>query len=336
MVSSRRKGSKVKVHIKNNRAGELVFRTTPERYADAEARHPHIAKQIDTLIDWDLDHFETSMQHAEAMMTWDLPTEDLARRAPHLKWIHIIGAGVEHLAPFDWLPKGVALTNNAGIHMDKTMDYVGMALLMLNNNIPKFVTDQRQTRWDAIYSTPITGKTVAVIGVGKMGGAAAQRAKAMGLRVIGIRRSGRPSRHVDQMFGPEALKEVLGLADFVIVNAPLTPETHGLIGKEALKAMKPGAGLINLARAPVVDYAALAEQLEAGALSGAILDVHDPEPLPPDSPYWDTPNMILTPHVSSDDDISYVPLTLDLFFENMGRFIEGKPLKNRIRPKLGY
>ena len=336
MPSSRPADSKIHVHIKNNRTGELVFRTTPERYAEAEARHPDVAARMETIIDWDLDHFDESMQWAEVMMTWELPTENLRERAPHLKWVHIIGAGVEHLAPFDWVPEGLTVTNNSGIHMDKTMDYVSMALQMLNNNIPKFVTDQRNARWNAIYSTPITGKTVAVIGVGKMGGGAARAARKLGCRVIGVRRNGRPSRHVEKMYGPNGLETALAQADFVIVNTPMTPETEGMIGHHQLGVMKPGAGLINLSRASVVDYAALAEKLEAGALSGAILDVHDPEPLPPDSPYWNTPNMILTPHVSSDDDESYAPLTLDLLFDNMRRFLAGKPLKNRVNPKLGY
>lgn len=329
-------GSKVYVHIKNNRAGEYVFRTTPERYAAAESRHPDVAERIETLIDWDLDHFDSSMQCAEVMMTWDLPTDNLRERAPRLKWIHIIGAGVEHLAPFDWLPRGVTLTNNAGIHIEKTMGYVGMALQMLNNNMPGFITDQRHTRWNPVYNTPIEGKTVTIVGVGKMGGAAAWQAKKMGLRVIGVRRSGRPARYVDAMYRPEELETALTAADFVIVNTPLTPETHGMIGRKQLDVMKKSAGLINLSRAKVVDYAALAEKLEAGALAGAVLDVHDPEPLPPDSPYWHTPNLIITPHISSDDDESYTPLTLDLLFENMWRFLEGKPLKNRIHPKLGY
>lgn len=328
--------NRLHVHIKNNRDGDLVFRTTPERYAEAAARHPQTAAGLDTCIDWDLDRFDESMRDAVALMTWDLPTENLRARAPKLKWIHIIGAGVEHLAPFDWLPAGVTLTNNAGIHTEKTAEYVTMALLMLNNNIPKFVSDQRRARWAPRFSIPIAGKTAVIIGVGKMGGAAARSAKALGLRVLGIRRTKRPARYVDRMFGPEDLDRVLAEADFVIVNTPLTPETEGMLGRPQLDRMKPEAGLINLGRAKVVDYAALREKLAQGTLATAILDVHDPEPLPPDSPCWDTPNLILTPHVSSDDDASYLPLTLDLFFDNMARLMAGKPLVNRVRPRLGY
>jgi phosphoglycerate dehydrogenase-like enzyme len=169
-----------------------------------------------------------------------------------------------------------------------------------------------------------------------MGGAAARRFKQLGLKVIGVRRSANPRRYVDMMYAPAELKKVLSLADFVHVTLPQTPETIGLIGPAELDAMKPGAGIVNFGRAQVIDYLALVERLVDGRIGGAILDVHDPEPLPEDSPFWDTPNLVITPHVTSDDDISYIPLTLDLVFENLGRMLRGKPLKNRVNPGLGY
>lgn len=327
---------KPRLHIKNNRSGEEVFRITPERLAEARARHPGIAPHVETVIDWDLDNFESSIATANALVTWELPTQDLARRAPNLRWIHIIGAGVEHLRPLDWLPRGVTLTNNRGVHAAKTAESAAMAVLMLHNNLPKYVTDQKTRRWDPVFATPIAGKTVAIIGVGEMGAAAARRFKALGLRVLGVRRGGRGRRWVDHMVGPDQLHAVLAEADFVHVTLPLTGETEGLIGAAALDAMKPGAGLINFGRGPVIDHAALADRLTDGRLSGAILDVHDPEPLPPESPLWEIPNLILTPHVSSDDDQSYIPLTLDLVFDNLGRLRDGRPLRNRVRPRLGY
>ncbi len=327
---------RVRLHIKNNRAGELVFRITPERLAEAAARHPGIADRIDSLIDRDLDRFEESMRTAHALVTWDLPTDDLARRAPALKWIHVIGAGVEHLRPLDWLPPGVTLTNNRGVHAEKTAESALMAVLMLNNRIPAYVSDQRARRWAPAFATPVAGKTVAVVGVGEMGHAAARAFKTAGLRVLGVRRGGRGRRHVDRMVGPDRLHEVLSEADFVHVALPMTEETRHLIDATALDAMKPGAGLINFGRAPVVDYDALAQRLVDGRLGGAVLDVHEPEPLPAASPLWDVPNLIITLHVSSDDDTSYIPKTLDLVFDNLSRLIDGKPLRNRVRPRLGY
>jgi len=327
---------KPRLHIKNNRAGEEVFRVTAERLTEARSRHPEISPHVETVIDWDLDNFESSIATSDALVTWELPTQDLARRAPNLRWIHIIGAGVEHLRPLDWLPRKVTLTNNRGVHAAKTAESAAMAALMLHNNLPKYVTDQRARRWDPRFATPIKGKTVAIIGVGEMGAAAARRFKALGLRVLGVRRGGRGRRWVDHMVGPDQLHAVLAEADFVHVTLPLTDETEGLIDAAALDAMKPGAGLINFGRGPVIDHVALAERLTSGHLSGAILDVHDPEPLPPESSLWDVPNLILTPHVSSDDDQSYIPLTLDLVFDNLARLLAGRPLGNRVRPKLGY
>ena len=211
-----------------------------------------------------------------------------------------------------------------------------MGLQMLNYQVPKFTSDQRCRDWKPVYSTPIKGKTVTVVGVGKMGEASAQVAKSMGLRVRGVRRTGRPSRYVHAMYTPEDLDDALDNADFVILNMPLTPETENLIGEKQFAALRPGAGLINLARGGVLDHTALVSALEHGVLGGAILDVTTPEPLPPNSKLWHTPNLIITPHVSSDDDANYTDLTLDLLFRNLGRYLEGRPLINRVRPKLGY
>jgi len=324
------------LHIKNNRAGEEAFRFTGDRIAAALERHRDIADRIDIRVDWDLDNFEKSMRDADALVTWDLPTEGLAGRAPCLRWIHIIGAGVEHLQPLTWLPARTVLTNNRGIHAEKTAESATMAVLMLHNRIPAYVTDQRAARWNPVFVPSIAGRTVAVIGVGEMGGAAARAFKALGLRVLGVRRGGGAHPSVDEMHGPDALPDVLGRADFVHVTLPQTPETTGLIDRRAIRAMRPGAGLINFGRAPVLDHDALAEALRDGHLGGAILDVHDPEPLPAHSPLWEVPNLILTPHVSSDDDRSYIPATLDLVFENCKRLLKGEALKNPVNPSLGY
>jgi phosphoglycerate dehydrogenase-like enzyme len=138
------------------------------------------------------------------------------------------------------------------------------------------------------------------------------------------------------MFSPRRLDRVLPRADFVIVTTPLTADTRQLIGRRELDLMKPSAGLINLARAQVVDYDVLADKLSRGELGGAILDVFDPEPLPPESPLWKTPNLIITPHVASDDAEQYMPLTLDLVFDNIRRLLAGRPLRNRVRRSLEY
>ncbi|MCP3977439.1 MAG: D-2-hydroxyacid dehydrogenase [bacterium] len=309
---------------------------TPERYAAAAARHPELARQVDVTIDWDLDNFDESMAMADALITWDLPTADLVDRAPNLKWIHIIGAGIEHLQPLDWLPPGVTLTNNRGVHAEKAGQYGLMALLMLNNAIPRLVGEQQRHNYIECFTTAIGGKTLLVLGAGAMGSAVAVQAKRLGLRTIGIRRTPRDTGGFDEVHPLDHLDDLLAAADFLLVTMPATPETTGLMDSRRLALLAPHAGVINMGRAAVVDYTALAAALTEGALSGAILDVFDPEPLPADSPLWDVPNLVMTPHMSSDDALTYVPRTLDLVFENVGRLVAGEPLQNRVDPALGY
>jgi phosphoglycerate dehydrogenase-like enzyme len=342
----RKARAKARVHFKSNRwaadtwpntpEGEAAFSLTPERYAEAARRHPAIARRIAPSFGWNTEDFAAAMRDVEVLVTWDLPTRDLESRAPRLKWIHIIGAGVEHLMPMDWLPRGVTLTNNKGVHAAKAGEYGLMSLLMLNASMPALQTHQRAKRFEQLYATPIVGKTVVVVGVGSIGGAVARAAKRAGLRVLGVSRHGRKAPGVDRMYRTRDIDKALAQADFVFVATPLTGETRNLLDARRLDLLKPTAGLVNVGREPVIDYAALARKLRDGTLAGAILDVFDPEPLPPTSPLWDTPNLIVTPHVSSDDGASYIPLTLDLFFDNMGRYLAGRPLLNRVNAKLGY
>jgi phosphoglycerate dehydrogenase-like enzyme len=318
---------RVRVHVDNCRKYDQVFWITPERYAKARARHPALARRVEVTIGWDLEGFDEALRTAEVVIGWEFSRESLARRAPRLRWIHLTGAGVEHVLPLTWLPPGVALTNNSGVHAPKAGEFAATAILMLNNRIPFHATNQRRARWEQAFNAPVTGKTLVIVGVGAMGGAAARRARELGLRVLGVRRSRRPHPSVDAMFGPEDLGRLLPRADFVLVTTPLTSETRGLLGRKELNLLKPEAGLINMGRAGVVDYAALAEKLAAGELAGAVLDVFDPEPLPPDSFLWSTPNLLMTPHVSSDAP-NYADRTLDLFFRSLRRYLAGRPPYN--------
>ena len=336
----------MRVHVKNNHAspdtfpptpeGEAVFTITRERFDDAAARYPHVARELDVFIDWDLEHFEGSMRTAEVLVAWDLPTADLARVAPNLRLIHIIGAGVEHLCPMDWVPEGVTVVNNRGAHADKAGEYGLMAVLMLHSRLPAIIGNQRRKRWESLYSTPIGGKTLLVIGAGSIGGAVAQRCRALGMRVIGVTRHGRRLDAVDEVYTTEHLDHLLPRVDFVFVAVPFTAETRNLLDARRQALMKRGAGVVNVGRAATVDYKALAANLRSGHLSGAVLDVFDPEPLPSGSSLWSTPNLVVTPHVSADDGDAYVALTLELVFRNLERLLEGKPLVNVVRPELGY
>ncbi len=326
----------MRVHFQSNPVAAPVFRMTQERYDAACGRHKDIAKRIEATISTNLAGFHSAIGEVDVLVGWEFPRDDLARIAPNLKWIHFWGAGIEHVMPLDWLPKGVAVTNNSGVHAPKAGEYMTMAILMLSNRIPTLVSDQHEARWNELYSTRVGGKTLAVIGVGQMGGTGARRAKQLGMHVLGVRRSARPHRYVDEMFGVDELDQVLPRADFVLIAAPLTAETRGFIGRRQLDLMKPHCGLINLGRAQVVDYDALMDKLHRGELSGAILDVFDPEPLPSDSPLWSTPNLIMTPHVASDDEEEYMPRTVDLVFDNIRRHLAGRPIRNQVRRHLEY
>ena len=335
-----------KVHIKNNRhgpdtfpntaEGEEVFTITKERFELAARDYPEVASQMDVFIDWDTDNFNSSMAEADVLVCWNLPTENLGTIAPNLKWIHIIGAGVEHLTPMTWLPDGVTLTNNKGVHAAKGGEFGIMSILMLHNHMPAIMSNQITATYDSIYSTPIAGKTVVVIGVGSIGKSVADHAKRMGLHVIGVTRHGVKIPEVDEMYPVSELDEVLPRADYVFVVTPLTEDTRNLLDRRRLNLLKKGAGLVNIGRAAVIDYDALVDKLEDGSLSGAILDVFDPEPLPKDSKFWKVKNLIVAPHISADDGNAYVPMTLKVVFENMQRFVNNETLQNQVNTDLGY
>jgi phosphoglycerate dehydrogenase-like enzyme len=331
----------IQVHFETKHDKPPVFRITRE-LIEAAASRSKVGKQVRPTLGSDLANLDPLGTAVGLVTSNDVirdprfPLAELGTRAPALRWIHIIGAGIEPLLPLNWLPSRVSLTNNSGVHVQKTGEFATMALLMLNARVPEIYANQMLGRWSQIFTPSIAGRTLAVIGLGDMGGAAARQGKHLGMRVLGLRRQARPHRFVDEVFEPGRLHTMLGQADFTFVAAPLTPDTRNLIDRQALASAKRGAGLINVGRAGVVDYDALREALASGALSGAVLDVFDPEPLPADSPLWKTPNLYISPHCSSDDSEAYLPLTLDLVFENAARLIAGRRVKNRVDPKRGY
>jgi phosphoglycerate dehydrogenase-like enzyme len=266
----------------------------------------------------------------------DFPRHRLAQAMPALRWIHVIGAGIEPLLPLDWLPPGVTLTNNSGVHWAKARESGMLALLALNTRLPELFAQQRRTQWHPVFTPGIAGRSALVIGLGDIGGAVAEGAKLLGLHVTGVRLHPAPHPHADAVIGIDALDAALPAADFVVIATPLTPATHHLLDRRRIALVKPGAGLFNIGRGGCLDHAALADALATGALSGAVLDVFDPEPLPATSPLWTMDNVIITPHVSADDADRYLPLTLDLVLANAARLQRGEPLHNVVDPVRGY
>src|SRR5690606_9708946 len=181
-------------------------------------------------------------------------------------------------------------TNSSGVHAQKGGAFGAMAVLMLNDQMPRHFTSQRQGKWQQVFSGSITRKTVLIYGLGALGSAIAARLRLFGPRLLGISRSGRHIEVVDKVYKPQDLKDLLPKVDILVLSCPLTDETRGLIGRNEIQLMKPGASIFNIARAGVMDYEALEVALRSGHLNGAILDVFDPEPLPADSTLWDCPN----------------------------------------------
>ncbi len=327
---------KFRVHIENARNKGELFQVTRERWDAACVRHRALARRLEASIGWDGDGLEEALKEAEIVIGVPARRERLADRAPRLRWIHATSAGVDAFLPLDWLPPGVAFTNNVGAHGVKAGQFMGMAYHLLNSRMPEIIANQRKRHWEQLFSPNIRGKVALIIGLGDLGQGAARAARQIGLKVIGVSRSGKKVAAADAVHKTAALDRLLPQADYVVMAIPLTPETRHLLSAERLGLMKRSAGVINISRGPVVDNAALARKLRSGELAGAVLDVLDAEPLPPDSPLWDTPNLIITPHISCDDGEHYVDISLDLWFGNLARFLNGRPLANRVDPRRGY
>lgn len=334
-ASARAAGGQWHLHCENSSQLGEVFAITAERVKAALKRHPKLKGKLRVTLGQDNDIYDRAIHTADFLFGWHFDRKDLPRRAPNLKMIHVHGAGVNHVMPLNWLPKRCVLTNSRGVHGPRAAEYLIMALLMLNNRLPEMVTNQRAARWQQCYNSVITGKTLLVIGVGHIGGSAAEWAKKFGLKVIGTRRTGKSHPAVDKMYKPKDLPKLLPQADFVMMCVPATDQTKHLLGRKEIGLMRKGTGFINYSRADLVDYDALRKRLEKGELT-AILDVFKPEPLPSSSPLWKTPNLIITPHCSSDDSIHYTPRTLDVVLSNVERIMAGKKPTNVVDPKWQY
>lgn len=336
MNQSHTESNPLHIHIENSRAMMPVFIVHQEQYQKALERHPDVAARVRTTWGWDQDIYRDAMRTAEAMITYRFPKDTLREDGARLKLLQVLGAGVDYLLPLDWVPKGLTMLTNSGAHVPKASQSALMAIMMLNARIPALTWSHRRHLWDRQFTSTITGKTLLIVGVGAIGGGAAEQAKHFGMKVIGIRRSGAPHPHVDEMHTPDKLLNLLPHADFVLLNTALTPETHFLFGRREFDAMRIGAGFINMSRGGLVDPAELDRALRSGRLSGAMIDVVYPEPPPADWPYWETPNLVITPHVLSDDIDEYIPRTLDLFLANIRRHMSGEALTNVVDLARNY
>ena len=337
---------KIKIHIKNNHGrpgtfpcdfeGEKNFTITKEHIEKLFEKENDIKDKIDFFIDWDEDNFNSSMSSADILLTYDFPIFNLKKIAPNLKWIHCTAAGVEHLSPFDWMFKGLKLTNSSGVHSKKAGEYGLMSILMLQNHMPKIITNQKNKEFVSLFSNPIKGKNIVLVGTGSLGSSMAKLVAPLGANIIGVNKRGRPIEGCSEVVTIDKIDNVLPKADILYLALPETTETKNLISSNRLDLLKSSCGIVNIGRQSVMDYDALCKKLNLNQISGAILDVFKPEPILSNSKLWHTPNLVITPHVSSDDNGNYVKMTLDLFIKNLKLFIENKELLNQIDKKEGY
>ena len=337
---------KIKIHVKNNHwapgsfptdaEGEKNFTITKEQFTQALNNFPEIEEKVEIFVDWDEDNFKTSLANSDILVAWDFSTINLKKVAPNLKWIHVISAGVEHLHPLDWMFDGLVLTNSSGAHTKKAGEYGLMSILMLQNHMTKIITNQKNNSFVSLFSNPIAGKTVVLVGTGNLGTSMAKLVAPLGVNIIGVNKRGRITEGCSKVISIDKIDTVLPDADFLYLAVPETPETKNLISKERLNMLKPTCGIVNIGRQSVMDYDVLCEKLSNDEIAGAILDVFTHEPIEKNSKLWDIPNLVITPHVSSDDNGSYVKLTLDIFIKNLKLFIENKELSNQVDKKLGY
>jgi phosphoglycerate dehydrogenase-like enzyme len=270
----------------------------------------------------------------EAILAWGVPP-GFFTRAPRLRWVQALTAGVESWLARADLPPALTLTCARGTHRVQMPENILAALFHLTKPYAAAALDQRESRWTRRVSEPLAGKTLGILGLGAVGQEVARKAAALELRVIGTRRTPAPVPHVERVLPPEGTPEVLGAADFVLVLLPLTPTTRGFVNAERLRLMPPHAYLLNFARGDLVVDADLIEAVRAGTIAGAVLDVFRTEPLPADHPFWTTAGITVLPHIGGlhprrDE------LVAALFVENLGRFVEGRPLREVVDRARGY
>jgi len=321
------------------RAGDL------ERIRGAAPGSRIINLSVEGLADGPVDDVEVLLRGWLVAEAFDR----LLSRAPHLTWVHAATSGVERALTPAARDRDVLVTNARGVFSRPIAEHVLLMILAVSRHLPELLELQRERTWQPLEGRELRELTIGIVGYGSLGRSVASLASAFGARVIALRRrpegaaaagtdeeDGFPFEpRVDQVFGPDRLHELLAASDIVVLAAPLTPETEGMIDEAAIGAMKRDAWLINVARGRLVDDTALVRALRDNRIGGAALDTFRDEPLPPGSPYWELPNVILTPHTAWSSS-RVLDRSIDLFCDNLVRFSRGEPLRNVVDPAAGY
>jgi D-2-hydroxyacid dehydrogenase (NADP+) len=333
------------VVIMNPAFDRSMPRAAPENIRQIETVSPDIkVRDVSELVAAELRGDTTAKEELDALLAGAdiifglvLP-KDLPARAPKLKWVQMMSAGVDRLVRSEIWQSAVLITGVSGIHAAPISEFVILEMLMFAKNAPQFFRMKEKREWKRFAPTVLRSRTVGIVGLGSIGKEVARLAGAFGMRVIATRRSTRQpgrARYVDLLLPAARLKQLLSESDFVVIATPLTAETRGLIGEDELRAMKPTAYIINIARGGIIDEEALVRAIEEKRIAGAGLDVTSSEPLPADSRLWDFDNIILSPHISGGMD-DYMERATDLFCENLRRYLDGKKLLNLVDRDRGY
>lgn len=276
---------------------------------------------------------------ADVLLVWDFRAGALSSAWPvadRLRWVHAASAGVNHVLTPEVLSSDVVVTNSRGVFDEPMAEYVLAMVLALAKDLPTTLDRQRERRWHHRETERVGGRRALVAGTGPIGRAIGRKLAAAGMTVTGL---GRTPRATDPDLGEvlpmSSLSEILPDMDWVVLAAPLTDETRGMIDAKALAAMKPTARLVNVGRGPLVAQDDLVEALGAGRLAGAALDVFVDEPLTTSSPLWEMPNVIVSPHMSGDV-VGWRSELVALFLDNLTRYLDGEPLRNVVDKARGY
>ena len=257
-------------------------------------------------------------------------------RATGLRWVHSWIAGVDGLLFPELIASPVVVTNVRGNGGVPLAEHAIWLMLTLNRRALRWIDNQRARRWERFHDLgELQGLTCGIVGLGMAGRDLALKCKAFHMEVLGVRRNPQPTPNVDEVFAPDQLAEVLPRCDFVVMAAPRTPETRGMLGEAEFRLMKPTAYYLCFSRGGIADDVALLRALREGWIAGAGLDAHGQEPLPPDSPFWDLPNVVITPHNAASGR-AVRQRGIDIFVENLRRFTAGRPLVNVVDKTLGY
>jgi phosphoglycerate dehydrogenase-like enzyme len=272
------------------------------------------------------------LRKADAVVATRIP-DDLVELAPRLRWLQFTSAGIDHV----WKPcldrGSVVVTNAKGLHGPGIAEFVAAGLLHFARDVPQLVARQRQHQYRRFVAEELAGRSVAIMGFGAIGRSVGRLLRSLGMRVIGFSREPASSRFdaADEIASYHALRSILPRIDVLVAALPSARETAKLISADLLGRMRATAILVNVGRGQTVDEAALTAMLREGRLKAAILDVQDSEPLPGDSPLWDMPNVLLSPHMAGATSQFFGRLT-DLVIDNLGRFMRGEALRNQVRP----